>query len=147
VKLIDGSETIIIVTGSDPRAEAHDGPLAHDLKREVDGRGQGLAFRRAVVVGDQQYQEHDVFHQNPTIAIGGPGVNAVASELVERLPTVWSTGDQALIQCDFDGAVKQAALWGANAGSTAQAVKAFIMDGYLDELLRRIWRSPGGVIV
>ena len=76
MKLVDTEETIVLVTGSDIRAEERDRPTAYRLKAEVDRRGDGQAFRRAVVVGDVWYLENRIFHLNPTIAIGGPGVGA-----------------------------------------------------------------------
>ena len=49
MKLVDTEETIVLVTGSDIRAEERDRPTAYRLKAEVDRRGDGQAFRRAVV--------------------------------------------------------------------------------------------------
>jgi len=140
VKLIDTDETVIIVTGSDIRAEERDRPTAYRLKEEVDARSDGQRFRRAVVVGDLWYLENRVFQLNPTIAIGGPGVNALAARITSTLPVVWSQGEQAYIQADFEGEQKRVLLWGMNAGATMSAVQAFTSQGYLEDLLRRIWK-------
>ena len=104
-------------------------------------------LRRAVVVADLWYLDNRTFHLNPTIAIGGPGANGVAQELAEVLPTVYNGDDQVVIQADFEGEVKRAALWGANAAATAKAVQVFTTQGMLDDLLARIWRFRSGVFV
>jgi hypothetical protein len=147
MKLVDTDETVVLVTGSSLPAEERDRPLAYLLKSEIDRRGEGLAYRRAVVVGDLWYLENRTFHQNPTIAIGGPGANGVAQEFSGILPTVYTSEERVFIQADFDGDPKRAALWGANAAATAEAVQVFAMQGLLDELLRRIWRFRTSVLV
>lgn len=140
MKLIDTDETVIIVTGTDLRAEERDRPTAYRLKEEIDARSDGQRFRRAVVVGDHWYLENRVFQLNPTVAIGGPGVNALAARLANTLPMLWSQDEQAFLQADLDGDPKRALLWGMNAGATMLAVQAFSSQGYLEDLLRRIWK-------
>ena len=114
---------------------------------EIDRRGAGHAYRRAVVVPDVLYLENRIFQRNPTIAIGGPGANGVAQELSQILPTLYNSDDQVFIQADLEGEVKRVALWGANAAATAQAVEVFATHGMLDDLLGRIWRFRTGVLV
>jgi len=87
MKLVDPEETVVLVTGTSPSAEERDRPLAYRLKAEIDRRGAGHAYRRAVVVADDWYLEHRTFHLNPTITIGGPGANGVTGELTGMLPT------------------------------------------------------------
>jgi hypothetical protein len=147
VKLVDTEETVVLVTGASLTAEERDRPLAYLLKAEIDRRGAGHAYRRAVVVADLWYLENRIFHLNPTVAIGGPGANGVAQELAGMLPTVYNAEDRVFIQADFENDLKRAALWGANAGATAQAVEVFATQGLLDDLLRRIWRFRTGVMV
>lgn len=147
MKLVDTEETIVLVTGSSITSEERDRPLAYRLKGEVDRRGMGHAYRRAVVVADLWYLDNRIFHLNPTIAIGGPGANGVAQEFSSLLPTVHAVDDQVFIQLDFDGELKRAALWGSNAAGTASAVEAFLSGGYLEDLLARIWRFRTGVLV
>ncbi|MBA3319266.1 MAG: hypothetical protein H0T50_14405 [Gemmatimonadales bacterium] len=147
MKLVDTEETVVLVTGASLTAEERDRPLAYLLKAEIDRRGAGHAYRRAVVVADMWYLENRIFHLNPTVAIGGPGANGVAQELSEVLPTVYSSDEQVFIQADFEGDVKRAALWGANASATAAAVEVFATQGMLDDLLGRIWRFRSGVFV
>ena len=147
MKLVDTEETVVLVTGSSLTAEERDRPLAYLLKSEIDRRGEGHAYRRGVVVADLWYLDNRMFHLNPTIAIGGPGANAVAEEFSGVLPTAYSSEDRVFVQADLEGDPKRAALWGADAGATAQAVEVFTTQGMLDDLLRRIWRFRTGVMV
>lgn len=147
MKLVDTEETVVLVTGSSITSEERDRPLAYRLKSEIDRRGTGHAYRRAVVVADLWYLDNRIFHLNPTVAIGGPGANGVAQEFSALLPTVYSVDEQVFVQLDFDGELKRAALWGANAAGTSAAVEAFIAGGYLDDLLGRIWRFRSGIFV
>jgi hypothetical protein len=147
MKLVDTEVTIVLVTGSSPTAEERDRPLADALKSEIDRRGAGHAYRRAVVVGDAWYLENRLFHLNPTIAIGGPGANGVAQEFSGFLATVYNREEEVFIQADFEGELKRAALWGVNSTCTAEAVEAFSTRGFLDDLLGRIWRFRVGMFV
>ncbi|HEX6669771.1 MAG TPA: hypothetical protein VF061_09445, partial [Gemmatimonadales bacterium] len=94
MKLVDTDETVVLVTGSALTAEERDRPLAYRLKSEIDRRGEGHAYRRAVVVADLWYLDNRIFHLNPTIAIGGPGANGVSEEFSSLLPTVYSREEQ-----------------------------------------------------
>ena len=147
MKLVDTEETVVLVTGSSLTAEERDRPLAYLLKAEVDRRGAGHAYRRAVVVADVWYLENRIFHLNPTIAIGGPGANGVAREFSAFLPTVYNRDEEVFVQADFEGELKRAALWGVNAACTAAAVEVFITQGHLEDLLGRIWRFRVGTLV
>ncbi|HEX7337967.1 MAG TPA: hypothetical protein VF252_12240 [Gemmatimonadales bacterium] len=147
MKLVDTDETVVLVTGSSLTAEERDRPLAYRLKAEVDQRGAGHAYRRAVVVADHWYLENQIFHLNPTITIGGPGANEAAHEFTELLPTVYTHEDRVFVQADFEGEMKRASLWGVDSLHTGAAVEAFISRGFLDDLLSRIWRFRTGVFV
>ena len=147
MKLVDTDETIILVTGADLHAEDRDRPIAYRLKAEIDRRGAGHAFRRGVVVGDLWYLENRLFHLNPTIAIGGPGVNGLSEQFVGALPPVWTREERAFVQADFSGEVKRAVLWGMDRAATADAVDNFISGGFLDDLLGKIWRFRTGIYV
>jgi hypothetical protein len=147
MKLIDTEETIVLVTGTGVNAEDRDRPLAYWLKGEVDRRGTGHAYRRAVVVGDSWYMENRRFQLNPTIAIGGPGANAVAREFAGVLPTVYNLDDRVFVQADLEADTKRVGLWGADRAATAAAVEVFMAQGFLDDLLQRIWRFRTGELV
>lgn len=139
MKLIDGNETIVVVTGSSGAATERDLPLALELKAEIDRRGGGLAFRRAVVIRDVRYVDTPAFHGHPTIAIGGPGANDVSHHLSQVLPTLAARGDRSFVQMTSEGSGRQVTLWGMDAGATRAAVELFVNEGYLDTLLGRVW--------
>ncbi len=147
MKLVDTEETVVLVVGSSPTAAERDRPLAFALKAEIDGRGAGHAYRRAVVVTDAQYLENAGLQESPTIAIGGPGSNAACEELTSQLPTIYARDEQVFVQADLAGEPKRAALWGVDAACTAAAVNAFATEGFLDELLERIWKFRVGTVV
>jgi hypothetical protein len=147
LKLVDADETVVLVTGSSPTAEERDRPLAYRLKAEIDRRGTGHAYRRAVVVADLWYLQNRIFQSNPTIAIGGPGANGVSHDFTESLPTVYSRDERVFVQAEFEGELKRASLWGVDASCTSAAVDVFMTEGYLDDLLNRIWRFRTGVFV
>jgi hypothetical protein len=140
VKLIDTDETILIVTGSGISAEERDRPVAYWLKAEIDRQGAGHPFRRAVVVADSWYVENRVFHLNPAIMVGGPGVNLGARELADRLPVVLEEDERSFVQSGDVEEVPKACLWGMDAGSTVRAVQLYAERGLLAGLLARIWR-------
>ena len=98
MKLVDTEETVVVVSGTSLTAEERDRPLAYLLKSEIDRRGAGHAYRRAVVVADTWYLENRIFHLNPTIAIGGPGANGVAQEFSTFLPTIYNREDEVFVQ-------------------------------------------------
>ena len=147
MKLVDTDETVVLVTGSSLTAEERDRPLAYRLKAEIDRRGAGHAYRRAVVVADIWYQQNRIFQLNPTIAIGGPGANVVSHDFSETLPTVYARDERVFLQVDFEAEAKRASLWGVDASCTAAAVDVFMTQGYLDNLLSLIWRFRTGVFV
>jgi hypothetical protein len=99
------------------------------------------------VVADHWYLENGIFHLNPTIAIGGPGANGASQSFAETLPTVYAQEERVFVQADFEGELKRASLWGLDAALTAVAVEVFMTQGYLDDLLNRIWRFRTGVLV
>lgn len=147
MKLVDSEETVVIVTGSGFPARERDLPTAYRLKEEIDRRSDGQAFRRAVVVEDGCYILNPMLHVNTTISVGGPGANACTEELVKVLPVSWTQDQRAYVHADFEGDHKRAALWGVNAEATMLAVQTFVSQGFLDDLLRRIWRFRTEVYV
>jgi hypothetical protein len=140
VKLVDTDETVLVVTGIEVPAEMHDRPLAYGLKAEIDRRGHGKPFRGAVVVSDAWFAQNRLFHLCAAVAIGGPGVNALAASLVEDLPMIVRRDDRVFVQGRWDGEEKRASLWGMDRAATAQAVRAFLEEGHCDAFLRRAWR-------
>jgi hypothetical protein len=146
MKLVDVDATIVVVTGSSAAALQKDLPLADWVADEVNRRGGGINYHRAVVLRDDRYVASPLVHQNPTIAIGGPGVNQVAHHLSQHLPTAWAREERSFIQMAVGGPARQAVLWGMDATATRDAVEAFIGEGMLDELLERVWAFRTGLI-
>jgi hypothetical protein len=147
MKLVDTDETVVLVIGASITAAERDLPLAQMLQAEIDRRGDGLAYRRAVLVNDTCYLENRPFHAYPTTAIGGPGANGVSQEFSSVLPTLYNRLEQVFVQADFEGEAKRAAVWGVTAGHTEAAVQVFMTQGFLDDLLGRIWRFRAEIFV
>ena len=144
MKLIDAEETIVVVTAADLDADASDRKAAERLQAEIDRRGAGHPYRRAVVVTDDAWFETMQFHGSPTVAIGGPGVNGVSGRFGAELPTVWSEDERVIIQADLSAPRRRAALWGMDRAATAAAVDTFIARGWRDEFLDQCWRFRAG---
>jgi hypothetical protein len=140
MKLVDGNDTIVIVVADALDAEHSDRRAAERLRQEIDARGRGWPYRRAVVIGDVAWFDTDLFHAAPTIAVGGPGVNGVSGRFAAELATVWTDADRVVIQTDFESGNRRTALWGTDRKATAEAVGTFIDRGWLDEFLDRCWR-------
>ncbi|MEZ4587031.1 MAG: hypothetical protein R2909_11565 [Gemmatimonadales bacterium] len=147
MKLLDQSETVVVVVGTGGRRPERDRALTDSLRLEIDRRGQGLTYRRAVVIDDSAFLERQELHRHPTITIGGPGVNQVAGYYVADLPTVWEDANRSFVQAELDGGLKRVALWGSDARATAAAVDAFVTDGHLEALLERIWRLRSDLVM
>jgi hypothetical protein len=146
MKLLDGNETVLVVTGSSAAARAKDQPIAHWLRDEIDSRGGGLTYRRAIVMVDAEYAGTPGFHNHPTIAVGGPGANDVAERLTQLLPMVWMQGDRSFVQMATHEGGRQAAVWGMDAEATRGAAVAFVREGLLDALLERVWTFRPGAL-
>jgi hypothetical protein len=144
VKLIDGEETIVIVIASELEPGHPDRLSADRLKAEIDSRGRGWSYRRAVVIDDEQWFETPMFHGAPVIAIGGPGANGVSAKMAGELPAVWTDADRVVIQAELAEGQRRVALWGNDRHATTEAVHTFITRGWLDEFLDRCWRFRMG---
>src|SRR5437762_2310551 len=93
---IDPDRLIFIVVGVQLKAELGDGPLAYRVEGEIRKRltdvlpppEPGELPRLApVVISDVYYLNNAEVQSRPAIAIGGPGMNMLAANLVEQLPT------------------------------------------------------------
>ena len=141
MKLVDGEETVLVVTGSTPAALTKDRSVAEWLRDEVDHRGGGATYRRALIITDERYFGTPTFHSHPVIAIGGPGTNGVTGFLVQALPMVLAREERSFVQMGSDRNGRQAILWGMDAASTRSAAEVFVLEGLLDALLGRIWTA------
>ena len=144
MKLVDRRETVMVVVGAQVADKERE--LAKALQAEINARGAAM-YRRAVVVADDAYLDGDELSRHPTIAIGGPGVNAVAARFVPILPTLFAVDDESFVQAELEGHPKKVVLWGMTAAATAQAVEMFSRQGVLSVLLERIWGGESAVMM
>jgi hypothetical protein len=138
---IDVNQTLLIVVGMDIEPEEADRPLAYKLKETIEAspRFGGHPFRKCIVISDTLYEHDKLIQVCPTIAIGGPGVNALAGELVEKLPVYLSKNNKYFIQLDKDFKDQKISIWGMDRESTAIAIDMFIENGILEDFLKTIW--------
>lgn len=142
MKLIDRTETVIVVTAADLEPGNPDTVGALRLRDEITKRGSGSPYRRAILVSDADWFDNDLLDGTPIITIGGPGRNAVTSRLAGELPSVWTDGDRVVIQAILDRAPPQVSLWGTDRFATAEALATFLDRGWLDEFLAKCWIFP-----
>ena len=90
------------------------------------------------VISDVYYLNNESIQDRPLIAIGGPGVNMVAANLVEELPTAVTIENQLVIQMDVEMNDARCAVWGMDHLSTVQAVELFIVKGYLEAFVKGV---------
>lgn len=130
---------VLIVTGSTPDAEFWDRPAAYRLQsrvREVWARvaaseGTPMSAGVVLVCSDLWYLNSSEAAQLPTIAVGGPGTNALSAYLADKLPSAVVIDGRWIVQCDPEFDELLAACWGEDAAGTMAAVDAFA-DRYLE---------------
>jgi hypothetical protein len=142
---IDIDRLLFIVVGAHLSAEVSERPLAYRL---VDGINQWLGQHETdapngklqpLVCTDIWYLNNSELHSRPAVSIGGPGVNALAAYLHQKLPTVMSVNDRVLVQMDVDLVDTRASAWGIDAAHTVAAVEQFqqrYLDAYLDAVVK-----------
>jgi hypothetical protein len=148
---------IAIVTGIQLRAELGDRPLAYHVEREVrefldahlpERQPGELPQLAPVVVSDVFYLNNDAIQTRPTIAIGGPGMNALTATLVEELPTALAIDETLVIQMNLDAGAaedpQRCAVWGMTHLDTVRAVETFIAKGYLATFLNGVMAREQG---
>jgi hypothetical protein len=133
---------VLIVTGTVPRAEVGDRPLAYYLQNEINRRGGRDPRRRALVVADLWYLQNEVAAGRPVISVGGPGVNALSAAFYRLLPIALAIEDTLLIQMDVALADRRVAVWGMDHDRTKLAVATFAQDRFLGRYLDAVWAAP-----
>ena len=127
---------MLIVTGSNLRAEQADRPLAYRLQNALAQSCQEQDYDcNILVISDLWYLGCQILHSRPTIAVGGPGVNAVSAQLCKRLAAALVVDHALMIQMDPTLRDLRACVWGANHELTINAVDLFINNGYLERFL------------
>jgi len=137
-RYFDIRSTILLVVGYGILPEEEDRPIAYDLKRLINTRGRGDETRSAVVLTDMWVMNQEMAEFFPSIAIGGPGVNAFTARIYEELPVAFTRDQQIFIQLNPEGG-KRAAVWGMDHRSTRNAVDIFVKEGFLDRFLDLVW--------
>jgi hypothetical protein len=147
---IEVEHLLLIVVGAHLRAEVADRPLAQHLR---DRLGQWIDAHRpsqptpdwadpqVVVCTDIWYLNNDDLRSQPTISVGGPGVNALAAYLADRLETAFVVEDVLAVQIDLDFVDPIASCWGTDHASTVAAIDAFCeryLDGFMEHAVRLI---------
>jgi hypothetical protein len=141
-RYFDVRTTVLLVVGYGILPEEEDRPIAYELKRAINSRGEGVDNRSAVVVTDMWMLNQEMAEMFPAIAIGGPAVNAFSAQIYEDLPLAFTRDQQVFVQMDPERG-KRAALWGMDQRSTRDAMERFVEDGLLDRFLELAWhRSP-----
>jgi hypothetical protein len=144
---IDTDRLIWIVTGVQLRAELGDRPLAYRVEQEVRDRLAALLPPPApgqpprlspAVVSDAYFLNNDHVQDRPVISIGGPGVNALAGVLVEKLPTAVAIENTLVVQMDLEMADPRCCVWGMTHLDTVRAVELFLAKGYCDTFVRGV---------
>lgn len=121
-------DPILIVTGAHLRAEAHDRPIAYGLRAALIDRLGGEHAPGAVpivVCSDLWMLNQPELQSRPTIAVGGPDVNALAASLADRLPSVFVVDGRWMVQMALDDR-PLACCWGVSPADTARAVQTFM---------------------
>jgi hypothetical protein len=133
---------LLIVTGSTLRAEELDRPLSYYLKQQIEQSLQaavahgrdGLEEYVVRVIADFRWIHDEQLQSLPTISLGGPGVNALASRWLEEVPVSLAYGERYFIQMDPEIAEIRASLWGMDNAATQIAVSVFL-DRFLPRFL------------
>jgi len=134
----DPTGLILLVTGSTLRAEIADRPLAYRLRKMIRRRLEDDDFWRPVVVSDIWYLNSESLQRQPTISVGGPGVNAVSQFFYSRLPSALAIDGTLLIQMDIEMKDHRCCIWGMDHARTVEALRLFVRKGYLDRFLEGI---------
>ena len=118
---------LLIVTGSNLRAEKADRPLAYRLKNTIEERLNGQEpTQKVVVLSDLWYLNGETLQELPMISVGGPGVNAVSAYLYKQLSNALVVDDTLVIQMDVTFKDLRACVWGTNHELTVNALDLFI---------------------
>ena len=130
------------MVGSHLRAETADRPLAYRLRQQIGtwlDEHSGLLNLpiEAVVYSDIWYLNKLSLQANPTVCLGGPGVNALASYFAQRLPEPAAHQQQVVIQIDPEFTDLRVCIWGTNHELTVRGLDLF-MEQYLECYLKAV---------
>jgi hypothetical protein len=138
---LDLNRLIWIVVGVQLSAELGDRPLAYRIEEQLRNRLEEALGKTTpdkppllspAVISDVYYLNSDDAQTRPAISIGGPGVNALSSQLLNTIPTVFTIENTLVIQMDLEMHDPRAAVWGMDHLQTVRAVELFVERNYLD---------------
>jgi hypothetical protein len=144
---IDVDRLIPIVTGVQLKAELGDRPLAYRVEGEIrrllrDILGEAPENEppklAPIVLSDVYYLNSEEMQQRPTLSLGGPGVNMLSANLVEKLPTVIAIENVLVIQMDPEWHDLRCCAWGMDHLSTVRAVETLLVKGYLEAWVKAV---------
>ncbi|MEC9374474.1 MAG: hypothetical protein VYC34_11550 [Planctomycetota bacterium] len=143
---IDTDRLILVVTGAHLRSEVGDRPLAYKLRQSmIDWMDRHFGSDQrpytVVVSSDIWVMNNDELRGCPTVSIGGPGVNAFAAYLADKLESAFVVEDVLMVQLDLDFDDLIASCWGMDHASTVAAVSAFedkYLDGFMEAAMLRM---------
>lgn len=135
----DPHRLLPIVVGAHLRAEMAHRPLGYRLCDEISGwqrdAGSESACPAPILCTDLWYLNDQALMTRPTIALGGPELNAVSAYLANRLPTAFVIEQSLQVQLDPEFVTLQACVWGVDDRTTAAGLDVFV-ERYLDRFLR-----------
>lgn len=133
---------LLIVVGSDLRAEENDRPLAYRLQQRIDAWLNRHVEEmnidvEPVVCTDLWYMNHATLQQRPTICIGDPEVNALSDYFAQSADAVIDSDEeqpQVVIQLDPEFTDLRVCVWGVDHELTMQGLDVFCRDYLADYL-------------
>lgn len=149
---IDVDRLLPIVTGVQLKAELGDRPLAYRIESELRRILRDLLGEPSeneppalapIVVSDIYYLNSDDLQQRPAIAVGGPGMNMLTANLVEKIPTVIAIENVLVVQMDLEFDDLRCCVWGMDHLSTVRAVETFLVKGYLEAWTKGVIEKAG----
>ena len=127
---------MLIVTGSNLRAEKADRPLAYWIQSALSQGCEDQGHEcNILVISDLWYLGCQILHCRPMISVGGPSVNAVSAHLSKHIGHALLVDNALQIQMDPTLRDLRVCVWGANNQLTINAVDLFINNGYLERFI------------
>ncbi len=143
LRQIDSDRLILVVTGAHLRSESGDRPLAYHVRdlmlrwreEHLDPvSGSDAPAFDVVVCSDIWRMNNEELTHCPTVSIGGPGVNAYAAYLADKLDSVFVVDDYLIVQMDLEFTDCLVSCWGMDHESTVASVEKFI-EKYLEDFM------------
>jgi hypothetical protein len=132
---ITSKESVIIVVGTTVAGDLLDRCVACALRDLIDEKGEGIPFRRGIVLADVCWLSEKGLANNPVIAVGGPPANRVTAEFEKWAPPPGSRqgkysvpgapGLMGFFRTN-EADLPQVARWGPSATGTREAVQRYV---------------------